>query len=374
MIPVSLPCLGGNEWKYAKACLDSGQLSPGGAFGGRFEQAFAGYTGAKHALACISGSAALHLSLKLLGVQAGDYVLLPNLSAPAAAAAISHAGATPILIDASPQDWQLDLNLLEGFLGMSTLVDDKDDLILKRDGRRVRAILAVHFLGNMCDMERLLFIARRYHLEVLEDAGEALGSFFGGKHAGAFGRAGVFSFEPGKAITAGGGGMIIAGEEELAQRGRRLSGPPGEADQEEPAYDYRMPELLAAVGLAQMEQLPGFAERRKAIGAFYRERLSGVGDIRFQEAAGGAAPSNLPAAFLTARRRELQAYLKTHGIQSSSLPAPANQLPGYRAAIYIRREEQAARICGQGISIPGLPCLSEGQLEEVASRIATFFS
>ncbi len=377
MIPLSTPHLSGNEWQYVKECLDSGWVSSAGAFVGRFEAAVADFTGAKHAVACMNGTAALHLSLRLLGVEAGDYVILPNLTFVASANAISYTGAQPLLVDVDPASWQLDLDLLEDFLGLNSIVNEKDELVLKRDGRRVRAIMPVHVLGNMGDMERLLFIARRYHLEVVEDATEALGSAFNGQSAGAFGRLGAFSFNGNKIITTGGGGMIVTDEEELAQRARHLSTQaktsPDEYIHDEVGYNYRLVNILAAVGLAQMEQLPQFLERKKAIDAYYRERLAGVGDIEFQAVPGGAAPNCWLFTFRTAQMRPLLQYLNGHGVQSRPFWMPMNRLPMYGQGLYIRREDHSGKLYESCLSIPSSSNLTDGEVEEVADRVRAFF-
>lgn len=364
------PDFSGNEWKYAKECLDTGQVSPGGAFVGRFEQAVAAFTGAEHALACVNGASALRLALRVLGVAAGDYVVLPNLAPPAAAHAIALAGAEPLLIDVEPGGWQLSLELLEDFLGFNAVVNEQDDLILKRDGRRVRGILAVHALGNMADMESLLFIARRYHLEVLEDASGALGSRFRGKPAGAFGRLGVFSFDDGPAIFTGGAAMIVTGEEALARHARRLSSP-GNGD--EPGDDYRLPNIPAAIGLAQVERLPYFLERKKQIAAYYRQQLEGVGDIRFQAPTPGVELNYGLFTFCTDEMRPLQQHLGARGIESRPLWAPVNRLPAYSRCLYIRREDHSARLSECTLSIPSSTTLAEEQLEEVVKQIVAFF-
>lgn len=377
LIPLSAPDFSGNEWKYAKECLDTGQVSAGGAFAGRFEEAMAAYAGAKHALACLNGAAALHLSLRLLGVEAGDYVILPNLASAAAAGAVAHAGAEPLLIDVDPDSWQLSLDLLEDFLSFNTVVNDEDELILKRDGRRLRAIMAVHALGNMADMEGLLFIARRYHLGVLEDASEALGSRFREKHAGAFGNLGVFSFDDGQLVATGGGAVIVTGEEALARRARRLSSlsgtSPGEHVPGEPGYDCRMANIPAAIGLAQLEQLPHFLERKKEIAAYYRQQLEGVGDIGFQRTTPGVDPNYGLFTIRTEKMRPLQQRLNAHAIESRPLWVPVNRLPMYSQCLYIRREDHSARLYDSCLSLPSSGKLADEQLEEVVKRMVEFF-
>lgn len=377
MIPLSLPHLNGNEWQYVKDCLDTGWVSSAGAYVNRFEEAVAGYTGAAHGVACMNGTAGLHLCLRLLDVRPGDYVIVPNITFVATLNAITYSGAEPILLDIDPGTWQLDLDLLEDFLGMNTMVNGQDDLVMKRDHRRVRAIMAVHVLGNMCDMDRLLFIARRYHLEVIEDAAEAMGSRYHGRHAGTFGRLGCFSFNGNKIITTGGGGVIVTEEQGLANHARHLSTQaktsPGEYIHDEIGYNYRLVNVLAAIGLAQMEQLPDFVEKKKAIDRFYREQLAGVGDIRFQKVAENVDPNCWLFTFRTERMRELLDYLNERGIQSRPFWMPMNQLPMFRDKLYMRREDHSARVYETSISIPSSVGLTDEEMEEVVRVIRAFF-
>lgn len=377
MIPLSVPHLDGNEWKYVKECLDTGWVSTAGAYVNRFEAAVAEYTGAKHAVACMNGTSGLHLSLQLLGVQQGDYVILPNLTFVASANAIHYTGAEPLLIDVSPNTWQMDLGLLEEFLGMNTLVNDQDELILKRDGRRIRAIMPVHVLGNMMDMGQLQIIAQRFHLKVLEDATESLGSRFQNQHSGTFAPLGVFSFNGNKIITTGGGGMIITDEEDLARRARHLSTTakvsPEEYIHDEVGYNYRLVNVLAAIGLAQMEQLPAFVQKKKEMDAYYRSQLAGVGDIRFQDITAGVDPNCWLFTFRTEKMRELLPYLNANGVQSRPFWMPMNQLPMFRNNLYIRREDYTGQLYDTCISIPSSIGLNGQQLESVCQHIRQFY-
>jgi hypothetical protein len=202
-IPLSVPNMAGNEWKYVKDCLDTGWISSVGAYVTQFENMVAAFAGAKYGVAAVNGTSALHISLLLSGVKQNDYVILPNLTFVASANSIKYLGAEPILIDADPDMWQMDLDLLEEFLEKETDTAG-DSLIYKKDGRRIAAIMPVHILGNMCDMDRFLAIVKKYPLPIVEDATEALGTTYKGISAGNFSPLACFSFNGNKIISTGG--------------------------------------------------------------------------------------------------------------------------------------------------------------------------
>lgn len=377
MIPLSVPHLAGNEWQYVKDCLDTGWVSSAGSYVMRFEKMVAEYTGAKYGVATVNGTAALHIALLLSGVRPGDYVLLPNVTFVASANAIKYCGADPILVDANPDNWQIDLDLLEEFLGMNTLIDERDDLVLKKNGRRIRAVMPVHVLGNLCDMERLLFIARRFHLEVVEDATESLGSCYDGRHSGTFGRFGCFSFNGNKIITTGGGGVIVTDEAALAAQARHLTTQakvkPDEYIHDEIGYNYRLVNVLAAIGVAQMEQLPAFVRSKKEIDALYRQTLDGTGDLRFQEVSSRVDPNCWLFTLRTEHMRLLLEHLRQRGIESRPFWMPMNQLPMFGTDLYIRREDHSNRLYQTCLSIPCSSNLSDEQLHTVTEAIRSFF-
>ena len=172
VIPLSVPNIIGNEWKYVKDCLDTGWISSAGSYVTQFEQMVADYVGAKHGVAVVNGTCALHLCMLVQGVERGDYVIIPNLTFVATANAVNYTGAEPILMDIDPETWQMDLDLLEKFLDEET-EQHEGNCIYKKNGRRIRVLMPVHVLGNMCDMERLMEIAARHNLIVIEDSTEA---------------------------------------------------------------------------------------------------------------------------------------------------------------------------------------------------------
>ncbi|NJC26132.1 LegC family aminotransferase [Neolewinella antarctica] len=376
MIPLSIPHLAGNEWQYVKHCLDTGWVSTAGAYVTQFEENIAAINGSKRAVSCMNGTAALHVCLKTLGAQPGDYVIAPNITFVATLNAITYTGAETILIDTDPDSWQMDLDLLERFLGARTQVQG-GELRSKADGRRIIACMPVHVLGNMCDMERLTALCARYHLPIVEDSTEALGSTFNGKHAGTFGTFGTSSFNGNKIITTGGGGMVFTQNDELADRVKHLTTTaktdPMDYFHDEVGYNYRLVNVLAAIGVAQLEQLPGILQKKKAMDAFYRENLSGVGDIQFQTVTPGVDHNCWLFTFRTERMRELLTYLNANGVQSRPFWTPMNQLPMYKGYQYVTEHDYSTDVHRTAISIPSSSGLTEEQLAEVVKQIRNFY-
>jgi perosamine synthetase len=222
MIPLSVPHLAGKEWEYIKDCLDTNWVSSVGSYVDKFENGIASFTQSKYAISTVNGTSALHISLILSGVQNNDLVIVPNITFIASCNAVKYCGADPLLIDVNPETWQMDLTLLSVFLRERTYTTN-GECFETSTGRRIKAIMPVHVLGNMCNMEELIEISAQYHLAIVEDATEALGSYFKGKHAGTFGTFGCFSFNGNKIITTGGGGMIVTDNEELAKKAKHLT-------------------------------------------------------------------------------------------------------------------------------------------------------
>jgi len=238
--------------------------------------------------------------------------------------------------------------------------------------------MPVHVLGNMCDMERLTELCARFKTLIIEDSTEALGSTFNGRHAGTFGRIGTSSFNGNKIITTGGGGMIFTNDEQLATEAKHLTTTaktdPLDYFHDEVGYNYRLVNLLAAVGTAQMEQLPDILKAKKAMDAFYREELAGVGDIRFQKITPGVDPNCWLFTFRTARMRELLTYLNEKGIQSRPFWTPMNQLPMYANYRYYHQEDNSSELHAEAISIPSSSSLTPEELVIVVKTIKQFYA
>jgi aminotransferase in exopolysaccharide biosynthesis len=372
VIPLSVPNIAGNEWKYVKDCLDTGWISSVGSYVNQFEQMVADFAGAKYGVASVNGTAALHIALLMSGVKQDDYVILPNLTFVASANSIKYLGAEPLLIDADPDLWQMDLDLFEEFLENET--DERDgEVIYIKDGRRIGAIMPVHILGNMCNMDRFLSIIKKYPLPVVEDATEALGTSYKGKHSGTFSPMGCFSFNGNKIISTGGGGVIVTDDEKLAKHAKHLTTTAkASADEyyhDEVGYNYRLVNLLAAVGVGQMELLPSFIKRKREAVAFYKNELEGLADIRFQKELPGVETNGWLFTIQTDQQQKLLDHLNDNKILSRRFWMPMNKLPMYKDCVYIQKKDNADYIYNTCLSIPCSTNITDEQLEIVAKEV-----
>lgn len=285
MIALHEPEFTGNEGALVQECLNSTFVSSVGKYVDQFEAMLAKYTGAKHAVAVVNGTAALHIALKLAGVQAGDEVLVPTLCFVATANAVTHCGAVPHFVDSYLDTMGIDPAALADHL---QAIAEPTPLGLRnrRTGRRVAAILPMHTYGHPVDIGHLLEIAGRYGLPIVEDAAESLGSTYHGQHTGTFGKLGALSFNGNKIITTGGGGAILTNEAELARHAKHLTTTAKrphrwEFFHDEVAWNYRLPNLNAALGCAQMERLPDFLARKRDLAARYQAAFRDPNGIRF---------------------------------------------------------------------------------------------
>jgi perosamine synthetase len=272
--PVSLhePSFSGNEWLYLKECLDSTFVSSVGKFVGRFELELAAFTGAKYAVAVVNGTAALHIALKLAGVKAEDEVLIPALTFVATANAVTYCGASPHFIDSDARTLGVDAAKLRDYLVGHTEMRG-GQCVNRASGRVIRAVVPMHAFGHPVDLDGLLAVAYDFNLVLVEDAAESLGSYFNGQHTGTFGQMGTLSFNGNKTITTGGGGAILTNSPELARYAKHLTTTaklPHVWDyrHDEIGYNYRLPNLNAALGCAQLEQLPAMLAAKREL--FYR--------------------------------------------------------------------------------------------------------
>jgi perosamine synthetase len=282
-IPLSYPCLRGNEKKYVLDCLESEWISTSGKTVSDFERAIASYTSSAGAVACVNGTAALHICLLLAGVLPGEEVVVPTLTFIAPINTVKYAFAEPIFMDCD-EYLNMDMEKLERFLR-----DECDPfdcgVVNRRTGRTIRAVIPVHIFGSICDMDRLMEIAGRYRLTVIEDATESLGSTvvsgaFAGRHAGTIGDFGAYSFNGNKIITCGGGGMLTARNPDMLKRAKYLTTQAKNDElhyvHEEIGYNYRMPAIQAAMGIAQLEQLPNFVAVKQKRYDAYKSAISEI--------------------------------------------------------------------------------------------------
>ena len=278
------PCFSGNESKYVQQCIDSNFVSSVGKFVDRFENELAEYTGAKYAVAVVNGTAALHISLLIAGVKPGDEVLVPALSFVAPANAVRYCGAKPNFVDSEERTFGMDPESLRNYLQCNT--EQKSGKCVNHNtGCHVRAMIPVHIFGHPCDIEGLLSVANDYNITLIEDASESIGSTFQGKHTGTFGLLGTLSFNGNKIITTGGGGAILTDDQGLAKLAKHLTTTAKlkhrwEYIHDEIGYNYRMPNLNAALGCAQLKQLPDFLASKRRLFARYQLAFQGIPQVR----------------------------------------------------------------------------------------------
>ncbi|MGC2855159.1 LegC family aminotransferase [Novispirillum sp. DQ9] len=377
-IPLCEPTLAGNEWAYIKDCLDTNWVSSVGAYVDRFENMVAEAAGARHAVAVVNGTAALHLALQVAGVGADDEVLTSTLTFIATANAIRYTGAVPVLVDAESDTWQMDMGLVEAFLrdGCDRAADGA--VVNRRSGRRVSAIVPVHIHGFPVDMDRLMALAAEFGLVVVEDATEALGARFHGRALGSFGRLGCYSFNGNKQITTGGGGMIVTDDPDLARRARHLSTQAKAEAQEyihdDLGYNYRLTNIQAAMGCAQMEKLDAFTAAKRRIAATYSAAFAGYAGLTPQASLPGAEGNmwlyalrvDPSAAGVTARG--LIAALREVGIQARPVWQPMHLSPVH-AASPVLGGAVAARLFDEIISLPCSVSLTEVQQARVIAVV-----
>jgi len=294
-IPLSVPNLKGNELQYVTEAIQTEWVSTGGKFISDFENQLSEYVRAKGAVACQSGTAGIHLALKVCGVNRGDEIIVPTLTFIATVNPVKYIHANPVFMDCD-DTLNIDCEKLEDFLSTQCRYDD-GKVINKRTNAQIKAIIVVHIFGNMADMERIMHIARKYNLKVIEDAAEALGSYYTrgvykGCHAGVIGDIGIYSFNGNKIITTGGGGMIVTENKYYLRKAKYLSTQAKDDElyylHDEIGYNYRMTNLQAALGLAQLEQLEGFIKTKADNYTFYKqkiEKISGMELLIFNQAA-----------------------------------------------------------------------------------------
>ena len=359
MIPNAVPHLGGNEWKYLKECLDTNWVSSAGPFVERFEREVAAWVGVPHAVATMNGSAALHLALRAAGVEADDEVIVPTLTFIATAGAVVQCGAKPVFLDSEAESWGLDATKVGDFLARECEVR-QGRVVDRATGRRVSAVMPVHLYGHPCDTDALLEVARRWPLAVVEDSAESLGALYRGRRVGADGLAGCLSFNGNKIITAGGGGMVLTRDERLAARVRALStqarSDPLEWVHDEVGFNYRLTNLQAALGAAQLEQLEDFLDRKRRTAAHYQQALGGVEGVTvFREASWARSSYWMPAVLLDPRRcpdvRALVRGLNAGGIQVRPVWRPLHRQPPFRGA-RVGPIEVADRLWDRGVLLP----------------------
>jgi perosamine synthetase len=341
--PVALhePRFYGNEWVYLKECLDSTFVSSVGKFVDRLENDLANFTGARRAVAVVNGTAALHVALRLAGVENGDEVLLPALTFIATANAVVYCQATPHFVDSEERSLGMDAFALREYLLKITEIRNGQCVNLKT-GRIIRAIVPMHTFGHPVDIDALLAIAHDFHLNLIEDAAESLGSTIAGQHTGTFGLMGTLSFNGNKTITTGGGGAILTNDVELAKRAKHITTTAKLPHRwsfvhDEVGFNYRLPNLNAALGCAQLEQLPGFLRDKRRLFERYQAAFANVTGVHLvAEQAGCNSNYWLQTLLLDAghadQRDAVLAATNDAGLMTRPIWALMSRLPMYANA------------------------------------------
>lgn len=376
IVPLCEPSLGGRAEAYLRECLESGFVSSVGPFVARFETEFAGWVAAPRAVACSSGTAAIHVALRLLDVAPGDEIFVSTLTFIASANPILYERAIPVFVDAEEATWNLD----------PALVVEELDRRARRGLRQPKAVEVVHVLGQPADIEPIAAACRRHGVALLEDAAESLGANYtqgeyAGRQVGTIGRLGCFSFNGNKVITTGGGGMLVCEDEVVARRAKHLTTqsrlPGDEYWHDEVGYNYRLTNLAAALGVAQLEQLAEFLRRKRAIAARYDAGLAGLPGL--------APPPRVPWAdsscWLYAirvdpavcgyDRRQLASALAEAGIQTRPIWAPMHLQSIFAAAPRLGGAV-AERLFAEGLTLPSSAHLSDALQRRVIHAIRQF--
>jgi perosamine synthetase len=377
-IPLSVPVIEGNEWKYVKECLDTGWVSSVGSFVDKFEDILAEYTGCRYAVATSNGTAALHISLLASGIRSGDEVIVPTLTFVATANVVKYCGAEPVFMDSDVETLCMDVDKLNEFLQKNTYRDSDNITYNKVSNRPIRAIIPVHLFGHPLNMDYLQEVANRYNLIIVEDATESLGSEYNGKKTGSFGRAGCFSFNGNKIITTGGGGMVVTNDEHLSKKIRHLTtqarSDAVEYDHDEIGYNYRLTNIQAAIGLAQMERIDEFINIKRRNAVAYKELLSGLDEVEVLWEKPGVKSNFWYITIKTPEphKKDLMEFLLSRGIQVRPVWKPIHTLPMYRnsQAYKIRAAFGAYNSC---INLPCSVNITNKDIEYVTNNIINYF-
>ncbi|WP_321334262.1 LegC family aminotransferase [uncultured Bacteroides sp.] len=337
-VPLHSPCFAGNEKKYLNECIDSTYVSSVGKFVDRFEEEMAAYTGAKRAVVCVNGTNAIHLALMLVGVEREDEVLTQPLTFIATCNALSYCGAHPVFIDVDRDTLGLSPAKLDEWISEHAELRG-DTLYNKQTGRRIKACVPMHTFGHPVHLDELVEICHRYHLELVEDAAESIGSFYHGQHTGTFGKIGVLSFNGNKTITTGGGGMLLFRDEELAKLAKHISTQAKVPHQWEfvhdhIGYNYRMPNINAALGCAQLETLPLFLEKKRELATTYKAYFDSIG-VEFMTEPEGCRSNYWLNTIIMKDKEERDAFLEytnSHGVMARPIWQLMNKLPMFSQA------------------------------------------
>lgn len=359
--PVYRPNLDGNEKKYVLDCLDSTWISSLGKYIPEFESSFAKYIGVRHGASVANGTLALDLALLALGIRNGDEVIVPTFTYIASVNTIAHVGGTPVFVDSLADTWQMDPMDVE-----------------RKITDRTKAIMVVHLYGHACDMDSIMEIARRNDLFVIEDCAEAIGTEYKGRKVGCFGDLAAFSFFGNKTITTGEGGMVLTDNDELHDRCMRIKGQ-GLAKHREYwhdilGYNFRMTNIEAAIGLAQLEKVQDHIDAKRRVASDYLRELEGL-PVEFHREHQNVFHTYWMCSILVEgmkKRDSLRTYLSSAGIETRPLFYPAHTMPMYSARY--ARFRVAEDIGIRGLNLPSYPTLKSEEIAEICTVIREFFT
>jgi perosamine synthetase len=360
-IPIYQPSLSGNEKKYVSECLDTNWISSKGRFVKAFEESFSNYIKVKHSTAVSNGTVALHLALLALGIGPGDEVIVPTLTYIASVNAVCYTGATPVFVDSLETTWQI----------------DPDD-IKKKISSKTKAVMVVHLYGHPCDMGDIMNIAKSNDLFVIEDCAEAIGSFYKDRHVGGFGNVSTFSFYGNKTITTGEGGMVVTNDDTLYERVVHFKGQ-GLAKYREywhdvVGYNYRMTNICAAIGLAQLENVEDVLKRKRMIAYWYKTKTTGL-PVTFHDETGDVIHSYWMCSILVNNpddRDSLRVYLGNAGIETRPLFYPIHTMPMFSARY--QQHSVAENLGRRGINLPSWADLEEKDVDYIINEIKSFYN
>lgn len=369
LIPVNEPLLNGNEKKYLCECIDTGWISSEGPFVKQFEEKMSAAAGRKYGVAVSNGTAALEVAMQAVGIGKGDEVIMPALTIISCAMAVTKLGGIPVLVDSDLNTWNMDVNEIEGKITP-----------------RTKAILVVHLYGLPAEMDKILGIAEKYHLKVVEDAAEMHGQTYNTRPCGSFGDISTFSFYPNKHVTTGEGGMVVTDNEELAERSKMLRNLCFRRDvryvHDEISDNYRFTNLQAAVGLAQLERLDEFVERKREMGRFYTQELADVKGIRLPLAETEYAKNIYWVYGIVLgednrlSNREVTKLLAAEGIGTRTFFWCMHEQPVYVKQGWFANERypNGEYLARKGFYIPSGLALTKGQMETVVKKVKKVLS
>jgi perosamine synthetase len=368
MIPLAIPNLNGNEWKYVKDCLDSSYVSSVGSYVNRFEEEFANFLKVDRAVAVVNGTASLHIALLLCGVNSKDEVLAPNLTFVAPLNAIKYTGAHPILVDCEEETLGMDPHRLQQFLGKECEFRDGHCLNL-RTGKIIKALVLVHILGHSAKVFDIQAICKRYNIKLIEDASESLGGKHGELYSGTIGDFGCFSFNGNKTMTSGGGGMLISTSNEALEEAKHLTTTAKTNGlhfvHDQVGYNYRMVNVLAAIGLAQLEQIKTFLNAKKGNFQIYKEKLKDVSEFKLHEAPNEETSYWFYPLIIKDSERinvdRMLTFLRENGVDCRPLWTLMEDLPMYEGCQKTRQD------CSRKMvqRVVNIPCSTNITVEEI---------